>query len=245
MATIMSLHDEDGHSERIELPGPGGKVYLVVGEKGRQSSVWRIFSPRNTDVYIGVRSIMGYQKWSLHESGDWRYQWLTHEKAKQFGAEHRVIDQWEKPEEEGDSGLTRGFSIRVRHEDLVETPQTEDVPEAAVWLPSPPERAATCIHIAIARPTNVEIRANFIPLGGYTLADGRIVVFAASVERIPDAQNKIVDGALAEMVSSARVKGVELETATAPRGVAFGNVHETGHRFVWDVSLLRHLSGPH
>jgi hypothetical protein len=58
------------------VAGPGGVIRVVVGEHGKQSGVWRIFAPEKNygDVYVGVRSLLGEQKWSLHESGDWRFQ---------------------------------------------------------------------------------------------------------------------------------------------------------------------------
>jgi hypothetical protein len=79
----MALRDEHGNSEDVVLPGPGGTIRVVVGEPGRQSGVWRIWAPPTKfDVYIGVRAILGYQKWSLYETGDWRHAWLTDEKAR-------------------------------------------------------------------------------------------------------------------------------------------------------------------
>ena len=74
----FTMWNDAGESETVELDGPGGTIRVVVGEPGRQSGVWRIWATRNTsDAYIGVRAILGYQKWSLHESGDWRCQWIN------------------------------------------------------------------------------------------------------------------------------------------------------------------------
>jgi hypothetical protein len=136
----MMVTNSAGHSETVELPGPGGTIRVVVGESGRQSGAWRIWSPANkSDVYIAVRAIAGYQKWSFHESGDWRFQWISDEKAEEFGVDNRVIDRWQPPNEYGATGITRCLAIRVRHQDLVEVAEPEKLPKDALWVPSPPE----------------------------------------------------------------------------------------------------------
>jgi hypothetical protein len=234
----LDVGDDNGNVERIVLPGPPGKICVVVGEPGRQSGVWRIWSNRNKfDVYIAVRVIAGHQKWSLHETGDWRFQWVTDERAKQFGRDKRIIDQWQRPEEIGETGVTIGFSIRVRRKDLVEVADPGDVPADAVWLPPPPEGHVTGLHVTIARPNQGQFATpRMVPLGGFTLADGSALLLLVSVEPLSDEQDQSVDALIAATVEAAKENGVDLAATANPR-MAVGGFNAEGHRFVWDVAL--------
>lgn len=240
-SNTLTLQTADGESESIALPGPGGTIRVVVGEPGRQSGVWRIWAPKNKfDVYIGVRALVGYEKWSLHESGDWRHQWISDEIAQEFGnSDDRIIDRWPQPAELGDSGWLHGFSIRVRHQDLVEVAEPEQVPADAVWIPIPPEGHAASLHVVIIRPDRGLMELNgLIPLGGFTLVDGRALILAVSVDRLADAQNEMIASALAEMMLQAEAKGIDFGSAVAPRGALACN-NDRGDRFVWDVAVPR------
>lgn len=188
----FTMWTDDGDSETGELAGPGGIIRVAVGEPGRQSGIWRIWAPPNkSDVYIGVRAILGHQKWSLHESGDWRHQWVSPEKAAAFGkVDGRVIDQWQQPAEMGNSGWTKGFSIRVRHQDLVDVADSPKAPKDTLWIPAPPEGRFIRLHIAIARPSDLAVPLNgLIPFGGFTLIDGRAVILGVTVEAVTDEHN--------------------------------------------------------
>jgi hypothetical protein len=190
------------------------------------------------DVYTGVRAILGYQKWSLHETGDWPHAWLTDEKAAEFGkTDDRIIDQWQRPEEIGETGWIKGFSIRVRHQDLVEVADPEKVPAGAVWIPSPPEGHVMSLRVVIAAPDRGEIAlTGLIPLGGFTLVHGRALLLVVSVDAVTDEHNQMIETALSEAVRLAAEKGVDLAAAIAPRAALSGHNAE-GDRLVWDVAL--------
>lgn len=234
----LSLTDPGGHSELIELPGPGGTIRAVVGEPGRQSGAWRIWSPPNKcDVYVAVRAIAGYQKWSFHESGDWRFQWISDEIANDFGVDKRIIDQWQPPDEYGDTGLTRCLAIRVRHQDLVEVAEPEKLPKDALWVPSPPEGHLTALHVVIARPDQPEFElTGLAPVAGYSLVDRRAVLLFWAVEPLSDELNATVEGYVATGVKVATENGIDLESRAAPR-MALGGNDGDGNRIVWDVAL--------
>jgi hypothetical protein len=241
---ILALRDGHGNSESLVLPGPGGTIRVVVGEPGRQSGLWRIWSnPNKFDVYIAVRIIAGYQKWSLHETGDWRFQWVSDDRARQFGRDKRIIDQWRRPEEIGQTGVTMGFSIRVRRKDLVEVADPEEVPADAVWLPTPPEGRVTGLHVTIARPNRGEFETTgMVPLGGLTLADGSALLLLVSVEPLSDEQDQEIDGLIAATVEAVKEHGVDLAATGNPR-MALGGFNAEGHRFVWDVALPKNAPG--
>jgi hypothetical protein len=171
----LKVWDKNGEPHDLTVPGPGGTARLCVGDRdGAHASVWRIWVPRrHSDVYIAARDIAGVQKWSLHESGDWRHQWVTPQHAQQLtGTENRIIDRWNQPAEFTDVGWTNAFSIRVRRQDLVAYGDGKELPANIIWLPPPAEGHATIIHVVIARADKVgaEIKG-LIPLHAFALAD--------------------------------------------------------------------------
>jgi hypothetical protein len=235
----LKLWDEQGNEHSWVLPGPGGQIRLAVGRAGCRSGTWKIFASRNTsDVYIVIREIGGTQKWSLHESGDWRFQWVTRDMAMEFAqTEDRVIDKWPQPPELGQTGWTKGFLIHVRDQDIVPIADDDDANLAdVVWLPPPGEGNALAIHVIIARPNNVQVELqNVLPFDAFTLADGRVVILTASVEQITDEQNQVLDNACAAVLAQAP-PGFDPNTVEAPRMLVVAHVSD-GTRSVWDTAL--------
>lgn len=212
---------------------------FVVGEPGRQSSVWRIWAPKNKcDIYIAIRTIIGVQKWSLHQSGDWRYQYLTDEIADEHGhGGGRIIDQWQQPDELGDSGWTHGFTIRVRHQDLVEVAEPAPVPADALWIPAPPEGQALSIDVVIARPDRglMELK-RMLPVPVFSLVDGRVVVLVCSMAPVDDVQEEMAAKAHDRILEMAAARGMDVRAMAAPRAAVSGN-NSHGDRFVWDIAV--------
>jgi len=235
----LVLQDDDGNSANVELRGPGGTIRVVVGEPGCESGVWRIWATKATsDVYIAARSIIKVQKWSLHESGSWHFAWEDEETASEYSkSTQRFIDQWQQPPEVGDTGWTRGFTIRVRHQDLVDAPSGSP-PADTVRLPSPPEGHFAGIHVVIARPDQPMFTLQgALPFDGFTLEDGRVLLLLRSVEPTPDEANQMVDGVIAKMLNQAPQE-LDLSPAQAVRMVLHGH-SDQGDRVVWDAALRR------
>ncbi|MFE3100371.1 hypothetical protein [Nocardia tengchongensis] len=235
----LTLQIGDGEQETVELPGPGGTIRCGVGEPGCRSGVWRIWSnPKKSDVYVAIRALAGYQKWSLHESGDWRFQWLTDARAAEFsGSTNRIIDQWEQPAEVGASGMTKGFSIWVRPSDIVAIDNDDDPGHAKVqWLPAPPPGYAMGVHIIVARPDQgfVHLPGAF-PFDGYTLADGRVVLVLMQRREFTEEANAGLRDTQREWISRS---DVDWETVASPRMVMSGS-DDQGNRFVWDAAVTR------
>lgn len=237
--TTLTLRDPaTGEVQYLPLLGPGGPIRAVVGEPGRQSGVWRIWSPPNKfDVYVAVRVIADMQKWSFHETGDWRFQWIFGDKTKHLGIDNRIIDQWQRPDEDPETGIQRCFSIRVRHQDLIEVADPEAVPDDALWVPPPAEGLFLTLHLAIVRPGKPEFAlTGLVPLAGYSLVDGRVLLVLGAVEQQSDQLNEQIEAAIAASVKTAADNGADLTAAKAPRVAASGH-DEHGNRFVWDVAL--------
>lgn len=246
----LVLEDGQGNQEAHVLSGPGGTIRISVGEPGCHAAVWKIWAgPKKCDVYVAVRSIGGYQKVSLHESGDWRFQWVAEDHAQKYAqTTDRVIDQWRQPSEMGESGWTKGFSMWARHQDVVRIPDNESLPADLLWVPPPPEGYAMGLHVVIARPEDlsqrsaselrwVELKGPSFPFDGFTLADGRVVLMIVSRDLVTDAVNHMIDDALAKAESAlggADQARILLQGAGSPRMLVWANGSD-GDRQAWDV----------
>ncbi|MFI7001794.1 hypothetical protein [Nocardia sp. NPDC050175] len=188
-------------------------------------------------MYVAIRTLAGYQKWSLHESGDWRFQWVTDARAAEFtDSTDRIIDRREQPAEVGTTGMTKGLAIWVRHCDIVPIDDDDDPSHAKVqWLPAPPPGHAAGIHIVVARPDQGPVNViGAVPFDGFTLADGRVVlvllVRSEATEDVSVALREAQREALSRFTADWR-------TVAAPR-LAISGFDEEGVRFVWDTALI-------
>jgi hypothetical protein len=236
----LPVWNKDGEQRTLVVPGPGGTARVCVGDRdGAHASVWRIWATRNhSDVYIAVRDIAGIQKWSLHESGDWRHQWVTPKYALHLtNSDNRIIDQWPQPTEFEDIGWTKAFSIRARLLDLVDYGDGSELPDDVIWLPPPPGGHATVIHIVIARPDRLaaEVQGVF-PFHAFRLANGKAVLLTVSVQPvIAEAEAEIQS--MLQKISQHAEAAQKIARASAPRITASVVDEENGDRGVWDIAI--------
>jgi hypothetical protein len=230
--------DDEGHHEPVVLSGPGGTIRVVVGEPGRQSGIWRIWADRNKfDVYIAIRTTVGNRKWSLHESGQWHFAWVDSEKAKGFGWDQRFIDTWQAPDEDPGNGYTTGFTIRVRHQDLVVYDEPEDVPANAMWVAAPPAGQMVSLHVMLVTPDRgITPTPGLAPIAGFTLCDGRALLLFAGFESVSAELNQSVDSTIKAAHDAIRASGVDVDNVKNPR-MTLAGYNDGGHRFVWDAAV--------
>jgi len=239
------LDNGQGDQETVVLPGPGGTIRFSVGEQGRHAAVWKIWArPKKSDVYVAIRQLGSYQKVSMHPSSpgsSWWFQWTKEHMQANPQVAGRVIDRWPKPPEVGETGWTTGFSIWTRHQDVVPMPDDGSLPADLLWIPPPPEGHATGIHVVIARPNSmfVEVKGA-VPVPGFTLADGQVVLLVVSRDVVTDEQNRMIEDALAKGIESAPGGAdqarILLQNADSPRMLAWGNGPD-GERKAWDVAV--------
>lgn len=132
-ALVAVLEDNQGHAQVLVSAGdadplvfplpaanPKRPIRFAVGRPGMRSSLWRLWANRSKDdVYLATRQSAGIFKISLHESGDWRLQWVGQERGdvtytslSDPEPEGRVLHQWTRPMA-GPSGWTDALSIWV------------------------------------------------------------------------------------------------------------------------------------
>jgi hypothetical protein len=142
---------EKGPAQKIPITEIGGTVRVAVGEPGRRSSIWYVQAGKNSHcVYIFAQTLGGTQKFSLHQSGDWRYaftsEFMEDPENTEFvdQLDDRVRDSWRRPEGE----IVWGPSIRVRGEDVSALDDSAlRRPQQVIWLPAPPVGSATAIDM--------------------------------------------------------------------------------------------------
>jgi hypothetical protein len=240
MTTFLTIQTTDGRSETEALPGPGGLVRFAVGEPGRRSSVWRLWAnPNKRDVYLAVRNLAEFQKFSLHESGDWRYQWVggKHAEAQTARTGTRVIDRWPRPAELG-GGWTHASTIWVPEQDVVYVPGDREAAEEVVWFPRPQAGQAVAFHVALARPDHgfVEL-SGAVPTAAFDLVGGESVLLLVGVSEVGEQNRRWLGDERDRLLTDARRAGVDLASATAARLFLFG-YDASGRRMVWDLATV-------
>jgi hypothetical protein len=240
----VKLRDDHGNVTDMVLPGPGGTIRFVVGQSGQQSSVWRVWAdPGNSNVYLAVRTIIGYLKWSLHESNKWRHAWVDDEEALRTAEElghtgDRAFDKWDRPDEIGDTGITRGLAIRVRPQDLVTVTQPEKVPAKALWIDPPPAGYTACVDVLLGRPTQpggVIDQPGLVPFAGFTLENGQAVLLIAALRPLHEHHSAVIANALNIVVDKARKAGEDMTKDN--RRAIIGTDNADGDKLVWDMAI--------
>ena len=231
----LVLRDGHGMQESIDVAGPGGKIRVAVGRPGRRSGVWVVWASHNkSDVYVASRVLGGTQKFSLHESGDWRHQWVTTEKAQLFtGQDGRVIDQWPRPPA-GPGGWTMGLTIVVPSDDVLDFDDDTQPLNGVGWIGEPPSGSAVGFNVVVAETNRgfVAVQAG-VPMDGFVLADGRVVLVVVSVFPLEEDARRWLDQQRSRALEGAR--GAMSETAPGRRIALFG-FDSNGNRLVWDLA---------
>ncbi len=239
-APFIRLWNDEGNVDlRVPITQVGGTVRVAVGEPGRRSEVWRIWANRTRgDLYIASRSIAGVQKYSLHESGDWRYAFTQQffasmeDETADHPAATRVLDQWERsPRVDGQVVL----SIRVRAEDV--TPMDDASLKGQIfWIPAPEPGHAVFIGLVMMRSDlELELKgAKPIDLLLLSNNEGVLVLWKS----FPLAESARTDLARYREQAEALVPA-EIRTRKGESGLRlgiFGFDNDSGERFVWDMA---------
>ena len=233
--------------ETLNVPGPGGKLRFAVGAPaGRRSSVWVIDSPRNKrDLYIGNRDIMRFQKFSLHQSGDWRYQWTT-EHAPQIlpAGSDRIINRWPRPPD-GGAGWTWALRIWMVEDDLALTGPPRGNRKSVrniTWFPAPKPGGVSGFHVVLARPDQgqVDLRGfelvHSFTLAGEDAAPEACLLLHSRHSLTPE-NRAWLDEERARAIERAQSTGMDVSSPTIRGAITAFEVSGTCN--VWDLSFTR------
>src|SRR6266571_1127500 len=182
MRADLDIRAKAGTLRTISVDGPGGAVRLGVGNAEHRGTAWRVWANKQTfDVYVAARGIAGAVKVSLHQTGDWRYQWADDETAdRHVPYSTRILDQWSRPPRDP-SGLIAGLSIWVPTHEL--SPVSGDTSPSMTkvsWLSPVPDGEATLLHLVIAQPgLGWTSFYGALPVGGFMLVNGDALLILA------------------------------------------------------------------
>jgi hypothetical protein len=237
---LMSTADGESHVE--EVTWANGTIRVAVGDHAHRSSVLRIWANKNSaDVYVSVRVLTGVMKFSLHESGECHYGFVSSEVA-QTHTDHtkRFLDVWQRPADV--NGWTRALTFWVPHGQLSETPD-EPPDDGVLWLPEPESGLRASIHVALMKPgANWTKFVGAAPVAAFKLSNGEAVVVLYGQDVMTTAHRE----SLTEALSRARITAEQVKSiaeAEAPRKGVFGN-DDTGARNMWDLKLSRSAIKP-
>lgn len=247
--TFLSLRiesdDGSAKSKTIRLDGPGGKIRVGAGDPALgRSSVWVIHGPKHTgDIYVGNRDIMGFQKVSLHESGDWRFAW-TAERAGlvlPVGSD-RVLDRWPAPTQFG-AGWSIAFRVIIPEEDTHTIAAVKGHHKSRrdiQWLPRPEPGKCVVLHIIVAEPDQGEVLLKHgLPIGAFfsVTADGRqqVCLLIASYVEQTEEQHELQRSIRDVLISRAETDHPGMITQTTRISV-FGN-QDDGTRLFLDLGI--------
>ena len=229
-----------GEPETHEVTGPPGVIRFAVGTHTRRSSIWRVWTNRNTsDVYVGVRNVTGVQKYSFHESGRWHFAYSNNEAASRWaGSSNRFIEKWDRPDN-AVVGWTRALAVKVPHGALSELPD-EPEDDKVVWLPEPPDGRIAVVGIGVVEPNRGMANMRGIPVDAYRLANGHAVVVVYQMKEFTDEIRQWLSKKLTNMPAPYGQTAADLADMTRNleglRMGLFGN-DETGSRVVWDLAV--------
>ncbi len=235
----------------LPAASPKKPLRFAVGRPGMRSSLWRLWANRGKDdVYLSTRRSAGIFKISLHESGDWRLQWVGQDRrdvtfTSLVGPEPegRILHRWTRPPA-GPSGWTDALSIWVVHGDVAEIPGDGEPGHDAQWLEPPPEGGAIELRVVLAPPGPVLVDltaalegpgSGLAFVNGFRLAGGDTVLLFAARTMLDEA--KLAGIARLRREHRASVgPNFDLSPETGPRATAI-TVDDDGYRNFWDLSL--------
>ena len=229
----VSIADSDGNIRgTVPVETNGGTVRVAVGEVGRRSEVWRIWAnPKSFDVYVAARSVAGIQKFSLHESGQWRYAFTDQAEGWVPEGADRALDKWER--RSADEGFLAALAIEIRGRDVVEFPDATK-PGDVIWIDPPPETHYVSIRLSFLTPdVGVHHELGGSPLAVIGLVNDSALIIAYQVEPIlPDRWEKV------EEARRAALKAIRFPDVDPSRRLAIFSNGENGIRYVFDTAVL-------
>lgn len=233
----------------LRAADPNRPIRFSVGEPGRRSTIWRLWAGKHkNDVYLASRKTAGIFKVSLHESGDWRLQWVKRDDSvhyvsynDDFADASRIMHQWVRPNSR--SGWTDALSIWVPGSEVVPVPGDTEPYDDVQWIQAAPEGWAVEFRVTLLKPSSAYRLGDTVALPGSSLAlvngfilpSDEVVVLLAHSKPMTDVQLQGVERCRRE--SGTRLpQDFDTDAAIGPRSAVI-TADDDGHRNIWDLAL--------
>ena len=232
----------------FRLPRTNKKLAIrfAVGQPRRRGTIWRLWGvPNANDVYLASRQSAGVFKVSLHESGDWRLQWVRRDSSAFFhgepkGPSGRILDQWVRTSSRG--GWTDALSIWTPGDELVDNPHDSERWDDVQWLEAPPSGRVVELRLVLLQPKVTYSLSGLLAddddamalVNGFVLPNDEVVVVLA---RTSDMNAIQVDGIARHNTGNHALPATfDLDPSTGPRQLVI-SVDDDGYRNLWDLTL--------
>jgi hypothetical protein len=196
----------------------------------------RVVGQNRSDVYVGVRNFAGFQKFSLHESGQWHHAFVDEDAAEGQGLASRFLDIWERPDN-APAGWTKALAVKVPHGSLSDVSNEPD--DDVIWLPEASEGRVAVVGVVVVEVDGGRVQFRARPVAAYRLANGNAVVLMYETEEITDDHRQALTDAVAKIPAdkAAEIRAwVKTAEADAPRMGIFGNDADAV-RVTWDLRI--------
>ncbi len=194
------------------------------------SSIWKFWVHRD-DAYLTANTLGKVLKYSLHQSGPWRYAY--HDTVKLNESEDRKRFGW-RPKEIF-PGTRIGPSVIVPSTN-VPAPMQEPCPPNVRWLPEPPPDRKLVISTYVVRrqrkvllPDTVHVEA------GLLLRTLGLFVVASSLVEYPKEERSVIVGRTADLRITASAGTTEMWARMFDMRATPGGSH--GQPVVWDLTV--------
>lgn len=235
---------------RLRPAHPKRPIRFCVGEPGRRSTIWRLWAGKNkSDIYVASRKTVGIFKVSLHESGDWRVQWVRRDDSVRFTPydekqvdDGRIIHKWARTPPSG--GWTDALSIWVPGTDVVLVPGDSEPYEDVQWMEAPPAGWAVEFRIVLLQSHRayrlgsalIQPESSLALVNGFFLPDGEVMLVLARTAPMTKAQMEGVQH-IREGAGGRPPEDFDMDPTTGPRAAAITSDSD-GYTNIWDLALV-------
>lgn len=237
----------DGQSGEVPLVGRNKRLRFAVGRLGHQSLVFNVWtgSGSKADVYCAARDAAQEWKFSLHESGVWRYA-ETQDFTGRLGPtprldpDDRVIRRWQRPSSGRD--WIHGLTLMFPHGYLGHFHYGETEPRPTLWLTAPAPAMVTVVSLGICYGKIVPFACGggATVVGGLALGGGGAVALASYSQPLDPENSPILEGFIRDAVRNLQPVVSAMGRPAVPH--VFGIVEDLPTPMVWVLSGDRWIS---
>jgi hypothetical protein len=214
----------------------------VGSTSGPQSSVWTLWvNEGKSDVYVGAEVVVGIQKLSFHQTGEFRFgytkEWARAHDVTGTPSGGRLWEKWDRPPPAPD-GFTKVFYIMVPGSEL-RVPAERLKDGSVEWVDPPPPGLWVQMTMWF-RPTARGPRWILDPNMGYQRVVGELPLPSGETFSVLAAHWPVDPQADATLEAAKRAQvarmGVRLSSHSDPRGVLYRR-DDDGTRYFVEFAL--------